>query len=102
MPRVCPEGCLLIKGGVQGRTDHITKVKGVLLSPAAIEEVVRNVQGLGDEYEVIVDKVGEIDRITLKVELLDSSQDRLKAIESQLENPGTICQRYHRVRFKTS
>ena len=29
--------------------------------------------------------MGEIDRITLKVELLDKSQDRLKAIESQLQ-----------------
>jgi phenylacetate-CoA ligase len=86
-PEPCPCGRTfrLIKGGVQGRTDDITKVKGVLLSPTAIEEVVRNIRGLGDEYEVVVDKMGEIDRITLKVELLDKSQGRLKAIESQLQ-----------------
>ena len=48
--------------------DDITKVKGVLLSPAAIEEVVRSIDGLGDEYEVVVDKLGDIDRIKIKVE----------------------------------
>ncbi len=34
-----------------GRADDITKVKGVLLAPSAIEEVVRGMEGLGDEYE---------------------------------------------------
>jgi len=71
-----PEACScgrtfrLIKGGVQGRADDITKVKGVLLSPIAIEEVVRSIKGLGDEFEIIVDKKGDTDRIQLKVELL--------------------------------
>jgi phenylacetate-CoA ligase len=71
-----PEACScgrtfrLIKGGVQGRADDITKVKGVLLSPIAIEEVVRSIKGLGDEFEIIVDKKGDTDRIKLKVELL--------------------------------
>ena len=60
----------MIRGGVIGRVDDITKVKGVLLSPAAIEEVVRSLDGLGDEYEVVVDRPGDVDRIVLKVELL--------------------------------
>ncbi|MDP6825414.1 MAG: hypothetical protein QGI95_04740, partial [Dehalococcoidales bacterium] len=48
-PEPCPCGRTfsLLKGGVQGRTDDITKVKGVLLSPTAIEEVVRSIPGLG-------------------------------------------------------
>ncbi|CCK79911.1 phenylacetate--CoA ligase family protein [Desulfobacula toluolica] len=66
----CGRTFRLIKGGVLGRSDDITKVKGVLLSPAAIEEVVRSIDGLGDEFEVIVDKQGDVDRIKLKVELL--------------------------------
>ncbi len=66
----CGRTFRLIKGGVQGRADDITKVKGVLLSPAAVEEVVRSISGLGDEFEIIVDKQGDVDRITLKVELL--------------------------------
>jgi phenylacetate-coenzyme A ligase PaaK-like adenylate-forming protein len=34
----------------KGRADDITKVKGVLLSPAAVEAVVRSFDGLGDAY----------------------------------------------------
>jgi phenylacetate-CoA ligase len=69
-PCSCGRTFRVIKGGVIGRADDITKVKGVLLSPAAIEEVVRSIKGLGDEFEVVVDKQGDVDRIKLKVELM--------------------------------
>ena len=84
----CPCGSTfrLIRGGVQGRADDITKVKGVLLSPAAIEEVVRSIDGLGDEYEVVVDKLGDVDRIKLKVETMPGLEDRVKALEAQLKD----------------
>jgi len=86
--RPCPCGRTfrLIKGGVVGRADDITKVKGVLLAPSAIEEVVRSVEGLGDEYEVVVDKKGDVDSITLKVELMPGRQDMQQTIEGQLKN----------------
>lgn len=85
-----PEDCecgrtyRLLKGGVQGRADDITKVKGVLLAPSAIEEVVRGIVGIGDEYEVIVDKRGDIDTITLKVELLPEANGRTDNIRPVL------------------
>ncbi|MDQ1335670.1 MAG: phenylacetate-CoA ligase [Thermodesulfobacteriota bacterium] len=85
-PCPCGRTFRLIKGGVQGRADDITKVKGVLLSPGAIEEVVRGIKGLGDEFEVIVDKVGDIDRITLKVELVPEYSKRRQQIEPRLKD----------------
>ena len=66
----CGRTYRLLDGGVMGRADDITKVKGVLLSPMAIEEVVRDMPQLGNEYQVIVTKKGDIDVITLKVEIL--------------------------------
>ena len=39
----------MIQGGVVGRADDITKIKGVLGDPSAIEEVVRSVKGLSSE-----------------------------------------------------
>lgn len=68
-PCSCGRTYRLIRGGVLGRADDITKVKGVLLSPAAIEAVVRSFGELGDEYEVVVAREGDNERITLKVEL---------------------------------
>jgi phenylacetate-CoA ligase len=85
-PCPCGRTWRTIKGGVVGRADDITKVKGVLLSPSAIEEVVRGIDGLGDEYEVIVDKLGDVDRIKLKVELLPGQEDRQKSIEADLKD----------------
>jgi len=79
----CGRTFRMIKGGVIGRADDITKVKGVLLAPTAIEEVVRGIPELGDEYEVIVEKKGDMDDISLKVELqpgTESGKDRILAI----------------------
>ena len=74
------------QGGVVGRSDDITKVKGVLLAPSAIEEVVKGIDGLSDEFEVIVDKVGDIDRIALKVEILGGREGERPRIETQLKD----------------
>jgi phenylacetate-CoA ligase len=87
-PDLCPCGrsFRLIRGGVIGRADDITKVKGVLLAPSAIEEVVRGIDGLGEEFEVVVDKVGDIDRITLKVEMIPGCEGRGQEIEARLKD----------------
>ena len=82
----CGRTFRLIKGGVVGRADDITKVKGVLLAPSAIEEVVRSIDGLADEFEVIIDKTGDIDRITLKVEILKNREDERRFIEAKLKD----------------
>lgn len=83
-PCPCGRTFRIIKGGVLGRADDITKVKGVLLAPSAIEEVVRSIQGLGDEFEVVVDKVGDVDRITLKVEILPGAVTQRETVQRQL------------------
>lgn len=84
----CPCGRTfrLLKGGVIGRADDITKVKGVLLSPSAIEEVVRGINGLGNEYEVVVTKKGDLDDITLKIEILPEAQGNQESIINQLRD----------------
>jgi phenylacetate-CoA ligase len=82
----CPCGRTFrwIKGGVVGRADDITKVKGVLLAPSAIEEVVRSFSELSDEFEVVVTKKGDVDDITLKVELVPEAVGQRKEIEARL------------------
>jgi phenylacetate-CoA ligase len=94
-PNPCPCGrsYRLIKGGVVGRADDITKVKGVLLAPSAIEEVVRGINGLGNEYEVVVTKHGDVDNISIKVEILPGNEGGLAQIEAELT---------HQLRLKTN
>lgn len=67
-PCPCGRTFQITSGGIHGRIDHITKVKGVLFSPKAVEEVVRAFPELGDEYELIVSKKGEVDDLLLKIE----------------------------------
>lgn len=83
---ICGRAYRVLAGGVIGRADDITKVKGVLLAPSAIEEVVRGMEGLGDEYEVVVDRVGDRDEITLKAEVLPEARQELKELEARLKD----------------
>ncbi|OGO30390.1 MAG: phenylacetate--CoA ligase [Chloroflexi bacterium RBG_16_56_11] len=80
----CGRTFRLLEGGLKGRADDITKVKGVLLSPLAIEEVVRETPQLSPEYQVVVTKKGDIDDITLKVEILPGYKKDEAAIRAAL------------------
>jgi len=80
----CGRTFSLLRGGVMGRADDITKVKGVLLAPASIEEVVRSIPELSNEYEVVVTKKGDLDDITLKVELVPGQESNVDAIKNKL------------------
>jgi phenylacetate-CoA ligase len=82
----CGRTFRLIDGGVIGRADDITKVKGVLLAPTAIEEVVRSIRELGDEYEVVVSKKGELDDILLKVEVRTGCEGEQNSILTRLKD----------------
>ena len=80
----CGRTFRLIKGGVIGRADDITKVKGVLFAPTSVEEVVRGIPELGNEYEIIVDRKGEVDDITLRIELLPEHREKINAVQEEL------------------
>jgi phenylacetate-CoA ligase len=82
----CGRTFRIAKGGVVGRSDDITKVKGVLLAPSAIEEVVRSFDELGDEFEVIVTKKGDIDDIALKIEIRPDFEGQRETILGRLKD----------------
>ena len=81
----CGRTYRLVKGGVIGRADDITKVKGVLLAPSAIEDVVRSIEGFSDEYEVVVEKKGDVDHISLKVELTEEAASMAAELKAKLQ-----------------
>jgi phenylacetate-CoA ligase len=81
----CGRTYKLFRGGVLGRADDITKVKGVLLAPSAIEDVVRSIPGLGNEFEVIVDRKGDAESISLKVETAEElTKDAIDVLRGKL------------------
>ena len=85
-PCPCGRSYRMIKGGVLGRADDIVKVKGVLLAPTSIEDVVRGIRELGDEYEVTVTREGDTDNISLKVELQAGAEARQAEVLARLSD----------------
>lgn len=53
---------------VAGRADELCKIRGVLFTPVSVEEVLRKEFPEIREYEIIVERKGAMDEITLRVE----------------------------------
>ena len=68
-PCKCGRSFRLLEGGILGRSDRLTKIRGVLFTPTSVEEIVRGFPELGDEYQVVLHKKGELDEVTVKAEI---------------------------------
>jgi phenylacetate-CoA ligase len=65
----CPCGRTLSRfKGFQGRVGDIIKVKGVCVSVAGIENVIRGIDGCSDNYEYHAVDDGERDKVVVQVE----------------------------------
>ena len=58
---------------LSGRSDDMLKIRGVNVFPSQIEEVILSVSGLGPHYEIILEREGYLDKLTVKVELAQST-----------------------------
>jgi phenylacetate-CoA ligase len=92
---------------VVGRTDDLRKIRGVLFSPKTVEEVIRHEFPEVVEYEIIVERKGIMDEITIRTELapevggkeIDQVKERLRenlkvktnlSFHVQMEPPGSL------------
>lgn len=95
---------------IKGRTDDMLIINGVNVFPSQIEEVIMKMPEIGNNYQILVEKAGALDRITVKTEvgqaifsddardmnhLRDRIKDNLKASISisplvELHEPGVL------------
>ena len=54
---------------LSGRSDDMLKIRGVNVFPSQIEEVILSFEELGPHYEIIVERDGYLDKLTIRVEL---------------------------------
>ncbi len=54
---------------VMGRTDDMLIIKGVNVFPSQIESVLFDIEGTEPHYQIIVDRKGALDDVTVKVEV---------------------------------
>lgn len=55
--------------GIYGRVDDMVVVRGVNVYPSAVEDVVRSIPELGDEFRLIVSRDKIMDELTIQVEV---------------------------------
>lgn len=75
---------------VAGRMDDLRKVRGVLFSPVTVEELLRSEFPEIGEFEIVVEKKGVMDEITLKFETREAvgiqvREDLLKSLSERLK-----------------
>ena len=73
---------------LSGRSDDMLKIRGVNVFPGQIEEVVLSVPELGPHYEIIVEREGYADKLTIRVELNKETDSfaELQRIENTTRN----------------
>jgi phenylacetate-CoA ligase len=69
-PCPCPCGRTTVRmSRVVGRTDDMLIIRGVNLFPSQIEEALLRVEGTATHYEIVVERPGNLDQITVRVEV---------------------------------
>ena len=73
---------------LSGRSDDMLKIRGVNVFPSQIEEVVLSIDELGPHYEIILEREGYLDKLTVKVELAHTTDSfsELERISNTVRN----------------
>ncbi|MBT3271969.1 MAG: phenylacetate--CoA ligase, partial [Spirochaetales bacterium] len=56
-------------GRIKGRTDDMLIINGVNIYPSQIEEAIMRLPEIGNNYQIVVEKSGALDRLTVKTEV---------------------------------
>ena len=58
---------------ILGRTDDMIVVRGINVFPSQVESVLMRIPEIGEHYQIIVDRKGSLDVMTVKVEMTEST-----------------------------
>ena len=73
MSERCPCGRTMMRmSRVMGRTDDMLIIKGVNVFPSQIETVLLAIEGTEPHYQIIIDRKGALDDVTVQVEVSES------------------------------
>ncbi|MEB3102548.1 phenylacetate--CoA ligase family protein [Ferviditalea candida] len=94
----CPCGRVYprLPKGIYGRIDDMITVRGVNVYASMVENVIRRIEGLGEEFRLVVSRESVMDEVTIQCETLGS-----KANEELISQIGRELKRETGVTFKT-
>lgn len=89
-PEPCRCGRTLVRmGRIMGRTDDMLIIRGVNVFPSQIEAVLMEIQGVEPHYQIVVDRVGQMDTLEIRVEVDEATFSdevrRLQELEKKIE-----------------
>lgn len=72
--------------GIYGRIDDMLIVRGLNVYPNLIEDTLRSIPGVGNEYRIIISRTGSMDDLTLEVEhaVENGSKDTLPELAKRI------------------
>ncbi len=65
---VCGRTFARAVGGFSGRADDMLNIRGLKLFPSVIEEIVRGIESLDDEFQIVLETDGVLDAFTIVAE----------------------------------
>ena len=72
--------------GIYGRSDDMFVVRGENVYPSAIEDVLRSIDGFGDEYRIVITREKAMDEMAVQAETRkDVDQARAPELKQELE-----------------
>jgi len=78
---------------ITGRSDDMLIINGVNVFPSQIEEVIMSMKEVGNNYLIVVEKDGALDRLTVKTEVnADTFMDDSRALNAIKEKIKTTLQ----------
>ncbi len=74
---------------IKGRTDDMLIVRGINVFPSQIEHVLMSVDGVGNHFQIVVDRKGALDRMLVMVEVGDKAfSDKIQDLISLKDEVG--------------
>jgi phenylacetate-CoA ligase len=75
--------------GFNGRADDMINIRGLKIFPGAVEDVIRSFADLGNEFQIVIERDGDLDLFTIVAEtageFADDFNERLRAaLEAEL------------------
>ena len=67
--------------GIYGRIDDMFIVRGENIYPAAIEDVLRAIEGFGGEFRIIISRKEAMDELLVRAEIAEAHEPRRAEIE---------------------
>jgi phenylacetate-CoA ligase len=78
-PTSCGRTYPRLPEGITGRLDDMLLIRGANIYPSAVETVLRRIDGLGPEFQIIVERKGAMDEMSVQCELTHQAAATMSA-----------------------